>query len=75
MLTTLGRMIEQTLISTSEGKRPRSIPLPVVASYLAGAFLNLLKWWVKAGMPYSPEEMDAIFRRLALPGVMAILDE
>jgi hypothetical protein len=68
-------MIEQTLTSASKGKHPPSIPLPVVASYLAGAFLNLLKWWVKAGMTYSPEEMDAIFRRLALPGVLAIVDE
>jgi hypothetical protein len=44
-----------------------------VSSYLAGAFLNLLKWWLKSGMPYLPEEMDKIFRQLALPGVEVAL--
>jgi hypothetical protein len=46
----------------------------VVAQYLAGAFLNLLKWWLKAEMPYSPEQMEKIFQQLALPGVRAIIE-
>ncbi len=70
MQTALSKIIEQALVTVSRGKSP-SVPLPVMSSYLAGAFLNLLKWWVKAGMPYSPEEMDGIFRQLALPGVWA----
>jgi hypothetical protein len=45
------------------------MPLTVVAQYLAGAFLNLLKWWLEAEMPYTPEQMDAMFQQLALPGV------
>jgi len=48
--------------------------LNVVAQYLAGAFLNLLKWWVEAEMPYPPEQMDAMFQQLALPGVWAMLE-
>ncbi len=73
MQTSLGKIIEQALVSISKDKNPSSIPLPVMSSYLAGAFLHLLKWWVKAGMSYSPEEMDRIFRQLALPGVWAVL--
>ncbi len=73
MQTALSKIMEQTLASADAGKNPASIPLPVISSYLAGAFLNLLKWWVKSGMPYSPEEMDRIFRQLALPGVWAAL--
>ena len=75
MQTALSKIIEQTLVSAGADKNPASVPLPVMSSYLAGAFLNLLKWWVKAGMPYSPEEMNRIFRRLALPGVLEILEE
>ncbi|MCL5995830.1 MAG: TetR/AcrR family transcriptional regulator [Chloroflexi bacterium] len=74
MQTTLGRIIEQALISACEGTSPPSIPLTVMSPYLAGAFLNLLKWWLKVGMPYTPEEMDRIFRQLALPGVWATLE-
>ena len=73
MQTALGRNIEQALISAGEDTSPPSFPLTVVSSYLAGAFLTLLKWWLKAGMPYTPEEMDRIFRQLALPGLWAAL--
>jgi AcrR family transcriptional regulator len=74
MQTALGRIIEPALVSAREDSTPPSIPLTVVSAYLAGAFLNLLKWWLKAGMPYTPEEMDRIFQQLALPGVWATLE-
>jgi AcrR family transcriptional regulator len=67
----LSRNIEQALASACAGKRSPSVPLPVVAQYLAGAFLNLFKWWLEAEMPYTPEQMDNIFQQLALPGVWA----
>lgn len=74
MRVALGKVIEQGLVSASKGKSSSSIPLTMISSYLAGAFLNLLKWWVKAGMPYPPEEMDQIFQQLALPGVWSTLE-
>ncbi len=73
MQTALGKTIEQTLAAAGVDKKSSAVPLSVVSAYLAGAFLNLLKWWIKAGMPYSPEEMDGIFRQLALPGVWKTL--
>jgi AcrR family transcriptional regulator len=70
----LSKTIEQTLASTCAATGTPSVPLAVVAQYLAGAFLNLLKWWLKAEMPYSPEQMERIFQQLALPGVGAIIE-
>lgn len=70
----LSRSIEQTLADMDVEKRSLSVPLAMVARYLAGAFLNLLKWWIEAEMPYSPERMDEIFQQLALPGVWATLE-
>jgi hypothetical protein len=62
-------MIEQSLQITTGSKHSRSVPpSPIVAHYLAGTFLTLLKWWLTADMPYSPEEMDEFFQQLALPG-------
>ncbi len=69
----LSRNIEQALTSACAGKRSPSIPLAVVAQYLAGAFLNLFKWWLEAEMPYAPEQIDSIFQQLALPGVWATI--
>lgn len=72
--TTLSRSVEQALERTYPQKRAPSIPPAVVAQYLAGAFLNLLTWWIEVELPYSPERMDEIFRQLALPGVWATIE-
>ena len=69
----LSRNIEHALTDLWVGEHAPSVPLVVIAQYLAGAFLNLLKWWLEAEMPYSPEQMDEMFQRLALPGVWEII--
>ncbi len=74
MQTALAKNIEQALLLKTINKGTPSIPISLASSYLAGAFLNLIKWWLKASMPYTPEEMDGIFRQLALPGVWDMLN-
>lgn len=51
------------------------IPLPVITSFLAGAMLSMLNWWLDAERPYPPEEIDAIFQRLAMKGVQELLQQ
>lgn len=70
----LSRNIEQALTLVCAKKGSPSVPLAVIAQYLAGAFGNLLIWWLEAEMPYSPEQMDSIFQQLALPGVWTIVN-
>jgi len=67
--TALSKTIEQVLLTASAEKHPPSLPLPVIAQYLAGSFLSLTKWWLQAEMPYTPEQMESFFQQLALPGV------
>jgi AcrR family transcriptional regulator len=50
-----------------------SIPIPVLSNYLANELFGLLKWWLDAGMPYTPESMDEIFHRLINPGFKSAL--
>jgi len=52
---------------------PAEFPLPVITSFLAGAMLSVLMWWLEADRPYSPEKIDAIFQQLALGGVSKLL--
>src|SRR5215208_6055596 len=54
-------------LQTSE--RKFDVPNPVLASFIAGSFLTLLKWWLENKMIYSPEQMDEIFKKLALSGI------
>lgn len=71
----LSKTIEQALAAMCAERGSHALPLTAVAQYLAGAFLALLKWWLSAEMPATPEQMDQLFQRLALPGVWAVIGE
>ena len=62
----LSKRIEQGL---QESEKEFDVPLPILASFIAGSFLTLLKWWLENKMIYSPEEMDEIFKRLTMAGI------
>ena len=32
------------------------------------------RWWLDAGMPYTPVQMEEIFQRLALPGIRNVVE-
>ena len=62
----LSNRIEQGL---QKSGREFEVPLPILASFIAGSFLTLLKWWLENKMIYSPEEMDKIFQSLTMAGI------
>jgi AcrR family transcriptional regulator len=47
------------------------IPNSIVANYLAGAYLSLVRWWLDNNLSYSPERMDEIFHDLAMPVIQS----
>lgn len=67
------RKIEQDLQTHLPPGQTAAVPLAVVANYVTGAWVTLLKWWLENKMPYTPERMDEIFQQLVLPGVRAAL--
>src|SRR6266403_4796981 len=54
-------------------QRPVDVPIPILSNYLASEFFALLKWWLDAGMPYTPKSMDKIFHRLINPTIKSAL--
>ena len=50
-----------------------AVPLPILADYLVGALQTVLRWWLEQELPSTPEEVHAIFRRLAAPTVEAVV--
>ena len=54
------------------GETP-SIPIPVLANYLANELFMLLKWWLDERMPYPPERMDQIYHELVNPTLNSAL--
>jgi AcrR family transcriptional regulator len=51
-----------------EGEQP-VVPIPLLASLVAGTFITMLRWWINKKMPYSPDEMDMMLQRFIQPGV------
>jgi len=60
----------RVLVSTEQMPAP---PLVLVADYMAGTIVTMLKWWLDNQMPYTPEQLEALYYQLVLPGVQATL--
>jgi AcrR family transcriptional regulator len=46
-------------------------PVDAIVHYVAGAFLELLTWWVDARSGLQPSELEALFRRMTSPALDA----
>ncbi|MCA9880191.1 MAG: TetR family transcriptional regulator C-terminal domain-containing protein, partial [Thermomicrobiales bacterium] len=55
----------------AEDTRDLAVPPELITEYLAGAFLTLIRWQLTSGNQRTPEEMNAIFQTLVVPGLMA----
>src|SRR5579859_4662236 len=51
-----------------------SMPIDVLANYLAAVKIQLVIWWLDAGMPYTPRQMAEMCSRLAMYGAAPILE-
>jgi len=65
--------IVQSVIETNLSKKKPAVPVEVASNYLSGALLMQLEWWLRMDMPYSAEEMAAIFTRLSNHGMRGAL--
>jgi AcrR family transcriptional regulator len=50
---------------------PEGVSREFAVQYLVGAYVAVLTWWLDGGANSSPEDMDALFRRMALAGIDA----
>jgi hypothetical protein len=46
------------------GGAPSTVPLDVLANYLAGALFALVQWWLEQRRPNTPEDLAQAFHRL-----------
>ena len=50
-----------------------SFEAEIAAHYFASALMGILVWWVEKDMPCTAEEIDRLFRQLAMPGFRHVL--
>ena len=70
MLVDLVREDVKAIVSRSEGG---SMPTDAVVQFAADGLFGLLMWWLEARARPGVEEVNALFRRLAIPAVQAAL--
>jgi len=50
-----------------------SLESEIAAHYFVSALMGILVWWVEKDMPCTAEEIDRLFRELAIPGFRHVL--
>lgn len=62
----LSEKIEERLLAS---KRSFDVSVPVIANFLSGSFLSLIRWWLDNKMAYSLMQMDEMYQKLALSSI------
>jgi hypothetical protein len=62
---------ERVLDEIAAGVKASStaVPRELVVQFVVGAYMAVLTWWLDHGAKPAPEQMDAMFRRLAIHGI------
>ena len=66
------RSVEESLQAHLQAEKDIDIPASVLVDYVTGSLMILIQWWFKQGMTKTPEQMDALFQQLVIPGVSSV---
>jgi AcrR family transcriptional regulator len=69
------RSVEEGLRGHSSKGTNADVPQSVIVDYLTDSLMSLIQWWLGQGMKHTPKQMDEMFQKLALPGVVSTLRE
>jgi AcrR family transcriptional regulator len=59
-------------LTTRAPEEETQVPLDAVVEFAVNALVGLgVHWWIENDLPYSPEEMDQLYRQLTEPGIRA----
>lgn len=66
----LSDLVRNELVATADKSSPEAIPAEFVVQYVVGAYMAIMTWWLDGGAKLPPHRMDAMFRRLAIEGIL-----
>ena len=66
--------VETQLNQMVPSEEPPDVPIDVMAQFMSGGLLALIRWWHDQDFPYTPEEMDTFFQQMMMPGVLRVLE-
>ena len=65
----LSDLVREELAATVAEGAGDIVPRDFAVEYVVGAYMAVLTWWLDGGAKLPPEQMDAMFRRLATKGI------
>lgn len=66
-------LVREELEATKRRRSRDAIPLDLMVDHVVSGFTAVLTWWMDHKTGYGPREIDAVFRKLTLPGIHAEL--
>jgi len=60
----------RAVVSVKSGAK--SVPEEAIVQFIAGGLFGLMMWWLGGKRRLSVEEVDTLFRRLAIPALKAV---
>ncbi|MPZ12109.1 MAG: TetR family transcriptional regulator [Kiloniellaceae bacterium] len=57
-------------VATLDPDSRDAVPCELVVQYVVGAYMAVMTWWLDGGARLPPEQIDAVFRRLAIEGIL-----
>jgi len=70
-LGTIRAILSDLVRNELAAKSADAVPRELVVQYVVGAFMAVMTWWLDGGAKLPPQRIDAMFRRLAMDGIMA----
>ncbi len=67
----LSDRVREELAATLDKNAADAVPRDLVVQYVVGAFMAVLTWWLDRRAKLPPEQVDAMFRHLALEGILS----
>ena len=76
-MKTLRKLIHQNVLDGLQAHHQlggkAQVPISLLADYLTDTLMSMVKWWYQNDMTYSPQQMDALFKQLVMPGALAAM--
>lgn len=63
-------LVRDELAVTVNNNSKERIPNELVVQYVVGAYMAVMTWWLDSGATLPPQRIDAMFRHLAIEGVI-----
>jgi AcrR family transcriptional regulator len=70
----LTALVREQMKPGAQTEKDISTVSDLVVQYVAGSMLALTTWWLDRRMPFSGNEMSALFERLTRPGIKSVLE-